>query len=1070
MAEYSNRNRAKVYQLNTVGQWDDRGTGFVVCQYLQSYGFACIILVNEEDQTPLLETRVVAEDIYQRQGETIISWTEPSNGCDVALSFADASGCADLWDQIVSLQRAELQTQGGGLGLRDGSLLSLTDRGNQLLGSGGGGGDGLNGMDGVLEQLPAPELRNIKALAEMLGEITFYQRPMVVQIVLQQDYVPKLAQLFATVEDLEQIEDLHCMFHIFRTLVMLNDAAIFEQLLRDDVIMAAIGALEYDPELHAHDTRHREFLRNGVVFKEVLPIRDPAILAKIHQNFRVSYIKDVVLPRSLDDNTFATLNSIMYMNTIAILGHVQSDADYLSSLFTQLNDPLVSANRRRELSRLLLELCNLARNLQLFNRNSFYRRLVDFGLFTPVARLVACDQADVQLNTAEVLAATCMHDPCMLRQFVLAERPPRATLQALVRTFTAQSEAGLKAQLMEVLRFLLDPETMENAEQQEFLNLFYDGYIMQVLEPLPDSEGSPGEADGSAAVEPRGARDLDNGVAAHAGPVAAEGAEEVHASGPEPVPPERPAVAEEGHTLASTFQDGAAQASTSASGAHSASRQAPDPNTASVQTAAVDRAGAGGAGHAPDTPVGQADPAVAQAARAEAVEGGPPRAAIPQAHAPAQPAVTTDSDDSSEEGHAGKVLVVELLCFCVIHHGYRIKYFVLKNHVMTRVLLLCRQRDKTLALAAVRFVRACVGLKDEFYHRYMCKNGCLAPLVDLLVANARLDNLLRSAIADLLEFIRKENIKSLLAHLYEHHREDLARTRLDDLVEGLWERHAQNIEGIAGPEGDGAGPQGPAGHAARDGGGVGTGLGRGGRPGTAAPFRAARRAPPPGQGLRAFPDEDEDAAFFDGSDEDLEPIDGADLDEAPELSPTGRGAASLLIGGASCRDLPGPHGLDGMSGVGAGGRPRDVDEPFPGTSSSFERMVQCAVMGGGPAWNAGDEHSATTGAAFGAPVADSPFRAELSDALDASAARHQALSDEVDGDNGTKRPRAHADYGDAVDGHGVGDSEADGDLDDLPLDGPDDIGAFSAGPLPEAAGAEAVVNGGGAQRTAATDR
>jgi hypothetical protein len=31
---------------------------------------------------------------------------------------------------------------------------------------------------------------------------------------------------------------------------------------------------------------------------QVVPIRDPAVLAKIHQTYRIQYIKDVILPRS----------------------------------------------------------------------------------------------------------------------------------------------------------------------------------------------------------------------------------------------------------------------------------------------------------------------------------------------------------------------------------------------------------------------------------------------------------------------------------------------------------------------------------------------------------------------------------------------------------------------------------------------------------------------------------------------------------------------------------------------------------------------------------------------------
>jgi protein phosphatase 4 regulatory subunit 3 len=54
----------------------------------------------------------------------------------------------------------------------------------------------------------------------------------------------------------------------------------------------------------------------------------------------------------------------------------------------------------------------------------------------------------------------------------------------------------------------------------------------------------------------------------------------------------------------------------------------------------------------------------------------------------------------------------------------------------------------------VRFLRACVGILDDFYNRYIVKNNLLAPVFALLRANAARDNLLTSAVMDLLEFVR----------------------------------------------------------------------------------------------------------------------------------------------------------------------------------------------------------------------------------------------------------------------------------------------------------------------------
>lgn len=70
-----------------------------------------------------------------------------------------------------------------------------------------------------------------------------------------------------------------------RGLIMLNDSRVFESLFSDQNILDVIGALEYDPELPTRQN-HREFLRTRVAFKEVVPIKDPSITAKIHLSYR----------------------------------------------------------------------------------------------------------------------------------------------------------------------------------------------------------------------------------------------------------------------------------------------------------------------------------------------------------------------------------------------------------------------------------------------------------------------------------------------------------------------------------------------------------------------------------------------------------------------------------------------------------------------------------------------------------------------------------------------------------------------------------------------------------------
>ncbi|KDO71887.1 hypothetical protein CISIN_1g0028821mg, partial [Citrus sinensis] len=111
--------------------------------------------------------------------------------------------------------------------------------------------------------------------------------------------------------------------------------------------------------------------------------------------------------------------------------------------------------------------------------------------------------------------------------------------------------------------------------------------------------------------------------------------------------------------------------------------------------------------------------------------------------------------------------ICELLCFCVLHHPYRIKCNFLLNNVVDKVLLLTRRREKYLVVAAVRFVRTILSRHDEHLINHFVKNNLLKPIVDAFVANGNRYNLLNSAVLELFEYIRKENLKSLVKYIVD---------------------------------------------------------------------------------------------------------------------------------------------------------------------------------------------------------------------------------------------------------------------------------------------------------------
>lgn len=54
--------------------------------------------------------------------------------------------------------------------------------------------------------------------------------------------------------------------------------------------------------------------------------QDPSVRARIHAAYHMGYLKDVVLPRVLDDQTFAALSSLMLFYNHDVLMALQTGA------------------------------------------------------------------------------------------------------------------------------------------------------------------------------------------------------------------------------------------------------------------------------------------------------------------------------------------------------------------------------------------------------------------------------------------------------------------------------------------------------------------------------------------------------------------------------------------------------------------------------------------------------------------------------------------------------------------------------------------------------------------------
>ena len=152
----------------------------------------------------------------------------------------------------------------------------------------------------------------------------------------------------------------------------------------------------------------------------------------------------------------------------------------------------------------------------MLQRASVYRALCSAGLLQVVSGTLHAQHAPraVQVRCLDVLIHVLAHDPSLVRRAVLGQLleaktvakldtpegsssggeeaidtlasegggwTARALPAGLVGLLARSEDEGTISQISEALRVLLDPEAMEVAEQNGFLDIFYDGGQMNAL-------------------------------------------------------------------------------------------------------------------------------------------------------------------------------------------------------------------------------------------------------------------------------------------------------------------------------------------------------------------------------------------------------------------------------------------------------------------------------------------------------------------------------------------------------------------------------------------------------------
>ncbi|KAF4629837.1 hypothetical protein G7Y89_g8304 [Cudoniella acicularis] len=488
----SNKKRVKVYELRN-SDWFDRGTGFCTAAFIfnevtRQEEPRVIVQSEDHPERILLETRICKEELFQKQQDTLIVWTEPTTQVDMALSFQEAEGCATIWKFVNNIQAQLLAINGPDDALDDD--LPIDTFSNTI-------------------SLPTPTLGNLQEAEAQVRSFNVSNsgRDAMTKFVIGEDYIKQLIPLVETAEDMEDLVSLHRLCNIMKTFILLNDNAIMELVVRDDLILGVVGALEYDPDFPSHKANHRHWLSKEGRYKEVVRIEDEEIRKKIHTVYRLQYLKDVVLARILDDPTFSVLNGLIFFQQVDIVTHIQANPGFLKELFGIFSVQETNQERKKEAVLFIQQCCAIAKNLQPPGRNALYNNFLAHGLLSVITFALRHNDVAVRVGATDVLVSMIDHDPGMIRQTIFRQINEKQTplTDSLIDLLLVEADLGVKAQIADAIKVLLDPGSQNgplesqakagefggrmrqpDPQQAEFVKDFYDDSAKKLFKPLVD--------------------------------------------------------------------------------------------------------------------------------------------------------------------------------------------------------------------------------------------------------------------------------------------------------------------------------------------------------------------------------------------------------------------------------------------------------------------------------------------------------------------------------------------------------------------------------------------------------
>lgn len=307
--------RARVFLLTADNEWTDVATGLCQIPTHPATGpLLLTILSDTPNATPsatLYQLAVHPDTDLSVQQETVISWTRPEDGVDVAVSFETQAGCERVWANLCRFQgkphdpRPDSESEDG-----DGTDTNDTEQ----------------PLPQVVDKTTLPDIDSVLGQA---CQMPFVKRSMSTYL-LEQHYIERLLSVAVETDNISE----RLLSNIFKNIFLLNSAELIKEMLQEPHVFDIASLLE-----HLDDTSskgYKEYLMEAASVSLVVKVKSMHILSLIRETFYAQYFKDVILPRHLDDDTFTTMVMLIRSNHMDIVTGMEAEGEIYEQLYASM--------------------------------------------------------------------------------------------------------------------------------------------------------------------------------------------------------------------------------------------------------------------------------------------------------------------------------------------------------------------------------------------------------------------------------------------------------------------------------------------------------------------------------------------------------------------------------------------------------------------------------------------------------------------------------------------------------------------------------------------------------------